>query len=166
MGSTRKKRESTKRVNRNMLALVFLLLASSMFGAYQLYWQPKQKKEEARAALEKADRLLGQNRQQEAVDGYREATALDPSLAQAWNSLAVIEVSGQRMQEALPFFNQALDLDANFFEAQVGRAIAYEGLGRFLEAESDYKKSTIVAAQFWWGALQSRVSISTAGTIS
>ena len=71
MGSTRKKRESTKRVNRNMLALVFLLLASSMFGAYQLYWQPKQKKEEARAALEKADRLLGQNRQQEAVDGYR-----------------------------------------------------------------------------------------------
>ena len=144
----RKKRESAKSVNRRWMWVLVAAVAVSVVGGYQWYWLPKQLRQEARTALAQGDRLRGQNRGAEAAQLYRRAVELDSTLASAWNALAVLEVSAQRLEAALPLFDRALALDPRFFEAQVGRAIAHEGLGRFLAAEADYKAALALRPRF------------------
>ncbi len=62
--------------------------------------------------------------------------------AEIHHDLAVAALRGGRAQEALREYDQAIELDARFQEAYVGRGLVYEfGFGKLEEAERDYRRA-------------------------
>lgn len=70
-----------------------------------------------------------QNRYGEAIDLLSTLIAANPEMPLLWNSLGTVLSDRGDMQESLPFYDEAIRLDPDFYKARYNRANARMGLG-------------------------------------
>lgn len=87
--------------------------------------------------LQEAGRLA------EAETSYREAVALDPGHARAYNNLGCVLHMQGRLDEALAAYRRALDLDASLPQANQNYASIVRDAGALERAVSEYRRVTI-----------------------
>jgi len=75
---------------------------------------------------------------EKALDSFREATSLNPSMYQAWNYTGFAQRHLGRYETALDSYGQALRLKPGFVEAIEYRGEAYLGLNRLDDARQAY----------------------------
>jgi tetratricopeptide (TPR) repeat protein len=80
------------------------------------------------------------NRNDEAADAYRRSIALAPRYADPLNGLGALLVAGGRARESLPYFDAALRLSPDFFEADLNRAIALQVAGNKEDAAAALRR--------------------------
>ncbi|HEY3678744.1 MAG TPA: tetratricopeptide repeat protein [Bradyrhizobium sp.] len=83
--------------------------------------------------------LIGLRRFEEAIAEARRAQALDPSNADTCNNIGIAYQALQRHQEALPWFEKALELRSAFDVALFNKTVSLAKLGRFDEALAAYR---------------------------
>ena len=83
----------------------------------------------ARAYNNLGNALRAQNRIADAAAAYRKASELAPLYPDPRNGLGVLLVQQSHAREALPYFDEALRIAPDFYEAQLNRAIALIELG-------------------------------------
>jgi tetratricopeptide (TPR) repeat protein len=64
------------------------------------------------------------------------AIKLDPTLAQAWSKLGVLDMSQGRPDDAIQNFKKAIEIDPQLTEAQLNLATIYDAKGQVKEAET------------------------------
>ena len=64
------------------------------------------------------------------------AIKLDPTVAQAWSKLGVLDMSQGRPDDAIQNFKKAIEIDPQLTEAQLNLATIYDAKGQFKEAEA------------------------------
>lgn len=111
--------------------------------------------EDARAHLEKAAALKPQNVRAHLYYGralaatgeaaaaekqFQETTRLEPTLAIAYFDLGQLDRSQKRFEEARAAFEKAASLDAKLSQAQLGWALAFEGLNQPAEAAGHFEQ--------------------------
>jgi len=69
------------------------------------------------------------NRDAEAGEAYRKAIEVAPRYADPLNGAGALLVAGGQAREAIPYFDAALQLSPDFYEAQLNRAIALQVAG-------------------------------------
>ncbi|MBX9615394.1 MAG: tetratricopeptide repeat protein [Caulobacteraceae bacterium] len=70
-----------------------------------------------------------QNRYGEAIDLLSTLIAANPEMALLWNSLGSVVSDRGDMEQSLPFYDEAIRLDPDFYKARYNRANARMGLG-------------------------------------
>lgn len=70
-----------------------------------------------------------QNRYGEAIDLLSTLIAANPEMPLLWNSLGTVLSDRGEMRESLPFYDEAIRLDPDFYKARYNRANARMGLG-------------------------------------
>ena len=74
-----------------------------------------------------------------AVDDFSKAVAADPHDAGALNNLGQVLVKAGRVQEAIPYFDRAIEISAQTWSYRFNRARAYEELKQWGPAIADYR---------------------------
>ena len=69
------------------------------------------------------------NRHDDAADAYQKAIALAPGYADPLNGLGAMLVSDGHAAEALPYFDRAMQIAPDYYEAQLNRAVALQMSG-------------------------------------
>ena len=77
-----------------------------------------------------------------AIDSYRQAIKLDPTLSKPHNNLGLAYAALGRLAEAKAEFAEAVRLKSDYAEAQYNLGVAYLQLGRKQDAEE--QKQTLV----------------------
>ena len=87
-------------------------------------------------------RCLGNlKREEEALESYDKAIALDPNYAGAWNNRGNRLLDLKRFQEALESYDQAIELDPNYAGAWNNRGNVLSDLNRKQEALESYDQA-------------------------
>jgi len=81
--------------------------------------------------------LRDQKRYDEAIDRLRELIEIETDSPTLWNTLGTVLSDQGRMGESLPFFDEALRLDAGFAKARYNRANVLQPLGEAERALAD-----------------------------
>ena len=76
----------------------------------------------------------------EADNAYRKAMTVAPAYADPFNGLGVLLVQQRRAREAIPYFETAIRLQPDLYEAQLNRGIALQESGDRLAAEGQYRE--------------------------
>jgi superkiller protein 3 len=78
----------------------------------------------------KGDSYLHEGRYLDAVQAYKKALQLDPSLAAVWNNMGIALEGIESYKEAIDAYHQGLELDPTFSElwSNVGNALDEVGL--------------------------------------
>ena len=79
------------------------------------------------------------DRYPEAVDAFRQAIEVNPSLAEAYANLGNALAQLKRLPEAESAYRQALVIRADYGEARFGLAVLLLSLGRFDEGWQQYE---------------------------
>jgi tetratricopeptide (TPR) repeat protein len=111
--------------------------------------------------LEKAEIYQSHNHIPEAIDCYRRALALNPTLAEAHFNLGNLFLDQKRFSEAVHSFDRVLEIRPELAEAHFNRGIAMLDSGRLPEAESSFRyaaalKSDMTAAHYNLGVTLQR----------
>ena len=77
----------------------------------------------------------------DALQHYEEAVAKNPRDAEALSNLGQVLVKQGRADEALPYFNRAIDLDQGRWAYVFNRGRAYAVLERWTECIADYRRA-------------------------
>jgi len=85
--------------------------------------------------------LVRQGRLEEALTHYRQAVALKPDFAEAYNGLGVAWLKLGQPEPAILEFQKALQAQPELAEAQVNLAVAYEAWAGGLAAGGDFPKA-------------------------
>lgn len=94
------------------------------------------------AHVKLAEALAAAGRPGEAEAAYREALRRDPvHQPQAWNNLGFLHLQAQRLDEALPMFEQATALDPDFAVAYVNAGSVYLLRQRLAEAATQFEQA-------------------------
>jgi Tfp pilus assembly protein PilF len=83
--------------------------------------------------------LLREGRAEEAERAYRDALRDDPKNPDVQDGLGVSLLMQSKFKEALPFFNRAVDLAPDRAAYRINRGLALMELGRYREAEEDFR---------------------------
>ena len=86
-----------------------------------------------------------------AIAQFKHLIAIVPSgsyVTNAYYNLAYLDLVSGNFKSAIEYFTQALQCDAVFADAYVGRAEAYEALGDWANARADYEQCLQVSANF------------------
>jgi DNA-binding transcriptional MerR regulator len=84
----------------------------------------------------------------EAMDAYRRALELDPSLAAAHTNLGIAHYRRGHLREARRQFERALALDPDLSEARYNLANLYDEEGELELAIAEYRRVVLTASQF------------------
>jgi tetratricopeptide (TPR) repeat protein len=93
------------------------------------------------AWLDAAEACEARNRIPEAIDCYRRALALDPTLADGHYHLGNLYLDQKRFSEAVACFDQALKARPEFPEAFFNHGVALLGLNRLPEADACFREA-------------------------
>jgi len=83
-------------------------------------------------------------RHEEAVEAYRQATALDPKDAVLYTNLGGALHSLGRHEESIEVYRQALAVDQKYAQAHNGLGLALYFVGRYEEAIESYRQAIII----------------------
>lgn len=84
-----------------------------------------------------------------AIDQYKMLLSVDPKNKHALHNIGYIQLNYlENNEEAISFFNKAIDIDPEFINAICNRGIAYENMGRYEEAREDYNHCKKISANF------------------
>jgi len=86
------------------------------------------------------------NRNDRAIDAFRQAMVLDPTDGVSATFLAFALLRSDRFQEALAAADQALALDHRYEEARIARGLALLGLTRTAEGVAELKRGLVLVA--------------------
>ena len=103
----------------------------------------------ARKAFEAADRLLGKNDFEGAMNQTNKALEVCPKFAAALTLRGVLKMHNNHPQEAMDDFTAALQADSGYHLAYVGLAADYNLIGRFDEALRVLDQASSLSAQSW-----------------
>ncbi len=101
--------------------------------------------------LRRAEAYEHQNRLPEAIDCYRRALALAPSLAEAHYNLGNILLDQKRFAAAIESFDAALAARPGFAAAHFNRGASLLDMQRFAEAESCFRQAVALAPEMTAG---------------
>jgi hypothetical protein len=86
------------------------------------------------------------NRNDRAIDAFRQATVLDPTDGVSQTFLAFALLRSDRFAEALAAADAALTLDHRYEEARIARGLALLGLTRTAEGVAELKRGLVLVA--------------------
>ena len=86
------------------------------------------------------------NRNDRAIDAFRQATVLDPTDGVAATFLAYALLRSDQFAEALTAADTALSLDHRYEEARIARGLALLGLTRTAEGVAELKRGLVLVA--------------------
>jgi tetratricopeptide (TPR) repeat protein len=93
-------------------------------------------------------RLMSQaGRSDEALANYDMATALDPTLADAWYNAGVLLAEANRLDEALVRFQRTVEADPEHIDALYNAGQVNYNLGRFQPAMEAWQRAQMLAPQ-------------------
>jgi Flp pilus assembly protein TadD len=92
---------------------------------------------EARALYKQAFQAFVQGRVEEAVAGYRQALAVDPALAIAWNGLAMALAQQGDLDGAIDAGRRLVELEPDEPLGHTSLSIFYQRKGLIREAEDE-----------------------------
>lgn len=86
----------------------------------------------------------------EAIEQYKEAIATDPKHIPSLNNLGYIYLDPAiaKYADAAKLFSRVLDINPNFVYSVCNRGVAYESMGQYDKARSDYEKALDLKANF------------------
>lgn len=102
---------------------------------------------DAEARLEEGHTALAMGEMEEAAQHYREATRLDPGLADAWQSLGMALVKLERLEEAIAALRRLIELKPRDQLAYSSLSLALGRAGKIKEAEEMAAKAKVAG----WG---------------
>lgn len=83
---------------------------------------------------------MNQDKLNEAIENYTEATRLNPQNSDAFYNLGFIFIQLKEYQDARDYFSKSIAARPNY-KAHYGRGYAHEMLGDIINAEKDYKQA-------------------------
>jgi superkiller protein 3 len=92
--------------------------------------------------------LFNMGRQDEAIAHYKQAVAINPDFAEAYNNLGVAMVKQGRQNEAIALYQQAIAIEPKFAEAHSNVGVALAKQGRQDEAIAHYKQAIAIRPDF------------------
>jgi len=101
----------------------------------------------ARALYKQAFDAFVRGRVDEAIAGYREALALDPALAIAWNGLAMALAQQGDLDGAIEAGRRLVELEPDEPLGHTSLSIFYQRKGMIREAEDEKAAATRLALQ-------------------
>jgi tetratricopeptide (TPR) repeat protein len=101
---------------------------------------------DARAVNRKAIARLEQGDAEGALAGFREAGALDPEFAEAWNNSGMVLHQLGRFAEAVADFGKALAIRPTYAEALSNRGRAWRALGDAAAGLNDFDRALVCAS--------------------
>jgi tetratricopeptide (TPR) repeat protein len=87
---------------------------------------------------------------EKAIDSYKQAIKLDPTLSKPHNNLGLAYAALNRIEEAISEFNQAVKLRPDYAEAHYNLGVAYLQLGKHREAKE--QQQTLIKLKSELGA--------------
>ncbi|MBC8270341.1 MAG: tetratricopeptide repeat protein [Rhodospirillaceae bacterium] len=86
------------------------------------------------------EKLAGMGKIKEAIQAFRQATAIDPSFANAYLSLGFLLRQQGRLDEAIECYTEATTIQPNFFQAHFNLGNALKQQGKLDEAATCFNK--------------------------
>jgi len=83
-----------------------------------------------------------------------EAIELNPDSPEAYNVLGNLRLNGDKPEEAIPYYEKALEVDENHLYATVNLGTANRKLGRFAEAEGYFKRTLEITPEYVFAVYQ------------
>jgi tetratricopeptide (TPR) repeat protein len=109
---------------------------------------PPVRRDTAPVCVERGNALRAQGRSNEAAVAYRQALALDPSLAEAHNNLGAVLGAEGRHLDAADCFARAIELRPEHADFHHNCGLALEHLGRLGEAIACYERTIALDPDF------------------
>ncbi|WP_284451627.1 tetratricopeptide repeat protein [Methylophaga thalassica] len=93
--------------------------------------------------------LAGQNKTKEAVEAFRKAIKIDPSIAEMHFNLAALLTNMNRHEEAIQSYKKAVSLKPNLVDAYYNMGIAHQALKQYPQASQNYQKAIELEPGFY-----------------
>jgi Tfp pilus assembly protein PilF len=121
---------------------IAVLVTTIVFGCVTTQQTPEMQRLQARDAYERALTAMRQGQTPVALSAFREAVALDPTVALYHNNfgLFLLQQLG-RPDLALQEFHEAVQIDSQYADAHFNLGIARAEMGQWAEALEAYKKA-------------------------
>ena len=107
---------------------------------------------DARAVYREAFEHFANSRLEEAIEGFRQATRLDPKLALAWNGLSMAFRQKGDLDEAIQAALRLVELEPEDPLSHTTLSILYQTVGMIQEAEDAGAKATALQMKQSGGA--------------
>ncbi len=122
------------------------LMMNDLNGAIADYSIVLNEKRDAAIFSDRGAAYLGLNKNEEAIQDFRESIAMDPNTAITWSQMADVYFNKKEYQTAIQHYSAALNIDPNLVVALNNRGNAFKASKMYDSAISDYSTAIEITA--------------------